>query len=163
MNTYYTCIESPLGPLLLVSDGRSLTGLYMEGQRHGPAIGPGWIRRDDDPLFTEARRQLADYFAGALAKFDLPVAPSGTPFQRRVWEELRRIPYGATVSYGEIAARLGNPGAARAVGLANARNPIGVVIPCHRVCGAGGSLHGYSGGIARKEALLALEAAGTKT
>ena len=107
--------------------------------------------------FPEARAQLEDYFAGRRRTFDLPLAPVGTPFQRRVWEALREIPYGETVSYGVLAARLGQPGAGRAVGLANGQNPISIVIPCHRVIGAGGALTGYGGGLERKRWLLALE------
>jgi methylated-DNA-[protein]-cysteine S-methyltransferase len=113
----------------------------------------------DDPLLTEARRQLAGYFAGARREFDLPLAPAGTDFQLRVWEQLRRIPYGTTVSYGDIAARLGMPaGASRAVGLANGANPIAIIVPCHRVIGSDGTLVGYGGGLHRKRYLLGLEA-----
>jgi len=115
-------------------------------------------RRDDDPLLTEAVRQLTAYFAHELKEFDLPLRPGGTAFQERVWEELRRIGYGETASYGQIAERLGMaPGASRAVGAANGRNPIGIVIPCHRVVGAKGSLSGYAGGVERKHLLLELE------
>jgi methylated-DNA-[protein]-cysteine S-methyltransferase len=113
---------------------------------------------DDDPLLAEAARQLTAYFARDLKEFELPLRPDGTPFQLRVWEQLRAIPYGETTSYGEIARRLDmNPGASRAVGAANGRNPIGIVIPCHRVVGAGGLLSGYAGGVERKQALLDLE------
>ena len=156
-HTYYTHCPSPLGPLRLVSDGAALTGLFLTASQHAPPLGPDWTEADDALPFPEARRQLAAYFAGALAAFDLPLAPRGTPFQQRVWAELRRIPAGETVSYGALARRLGRPGAARAVGLANGRNPIFLVIPCHRVVGAKGQLVGYGGGLERKAALLALE------
>ena len=113
--------------------------------------------RDPSAALGEARRQLTEYFAGARRAFDLPLAASGTPFQRRVWEALRRIPYGETISYGELARRIGKPTASRAVGAANGRNPIAIVVPCHRVIGADGTLIGYGGGLPVKEALLALE------
>ena len=112
---------------------------------------------DEAAPFAEAKRQLAAYFAGRLTAFDLPLAPQGTPFQRRVWDELRRVPHGQTVSYGELARRIGSPTACRAVGAANGRNPLCIIVPCHRVVGANGKLIGYAGGMPRKEALLALE------
>jgi methylated-DNA-[protein]-cysteine S-methyltransferase len=157
MTTYYTYCDSPIQPLLLTSDGTALTGLYMGEHAHGPQIGADWIRDDNAAPFAEAKRQLAAYFDGALTAFDVPLALHGTDFQRRVWQELCRIPYGETVSYGQLAQRLGNPNASRAVGLANGRNPISILVPCHRVIGAGGKLTGYGGGIERKEALLCLE------
>lgn len=149
--TLYDTIDSPLGELLLASDGRALTAVHMGG-----APGPGW-QRDPVPL-REAADQLQAYFAGELREFDLPLAPAGTPFQREVWEALRRIPYGETIGYGELAAAVGRPHAARAVGAANGRNPIAVVVPCHRVIGASGALTGYGGGLGRKRLLLDLEA-----
>ncbi len=157
--TYYTYYDSPLQPLLLTSDGAALTGLFMAAHKHGPEIGADWTEDDEAAPFAEARRQLAAYFAGELTDFDLPLAPLGTTFQRRVWDELRRIPHGETVSYGELARRIGSPKACRAVGLANGRNPLSIIVPCHRVVGASGKLIGYAGGTARKEALLALEGA----
>jgi methylated-DNA-[protein]-cysteine S-methyltransferase len=120
------------------------------------AVKDDWVEYDDGVL-AEARAQLSAYFAGERTTFDLPLAPVGTPFQQRVWGELRRIPYAETVSYGELANRLGSPGASRAVGLANGRNPIAIVVPCHRVIGADGTLTGYAGGLERKRALLDLE------
>ena len=155
--TYYTYFDSPLQPLLLTSDGTALTGLFMVVHKHGPEIGADWIQRDEAAPFAEAKRQLAAYFAGQLTAFDLPLAPVGTAFQRRVWDELRRVPHGQTVSYGELARRIGSPNACRAVGLANGRNPLSIIVPCHRVVGASGKLIGYAGGMPRKEALLALE------
>lgn len=152
---YYTHYDSPVGPVLLVSDGVALTGLYLN---HPPLPADGWREDADAVPFPEARRQLDAYFAGDLrGAFDLPLALGGTDFQRRVWDELRGIPYGETISYGELARRVGDPKAARAVGMANGRNPISIVVPCHRVVGAGGKLVGYSGGLPRKSALLAHE------
>ncbi|NEA86340.1 methylated-DNA--[protein]-cysteine S-methyltransferase [Streptomyces sp. SID9913] len=152
----HTVIDSPYGPLTLVADDDGvLCGLYMTEQRHRPAE-ETFGDRDDAP-FAEAREQLSAYFAGELKEFTLPLRPHGTPFQRRVWDELRRIPYGETRSYGRLADALGSPKASRAVGLANGRNPIGIVIPCHRVIGASGSLTGYGGGLERKQRLLDFE------
>lgn len=158
--TYYTYADSPFGPLLLTGNGEALTGLYMDGQRHGPGVAPEWRRADHREPFARARAELEAYFAGLGTTFTVPLAPFGTAFQSRVWEELRRIPYGETISYGELARRIGAPAASRAVGLANGRNPIGIVIPCHRVIGAGGRLVGYGGGLDRKSFLLALETRG---
>ena len=160
MTTYYTFFDSPIQPLLLTSNGTALTGIFMVAHKHGPEIGQGWIQDDAAAPFPEAKRQLEAYFAGQLTEFDLPLAPVGTDFQRRVWDELRRIPYGQTISYGELARRIGNPNASRAVGLANGRNPFSIIVPCHRVVGSGGKLVGYAGGMTRKETLLALERPG---
>lgn len=156
----HTVIDSPYGPLTLVADADgALCGLYMTGQRHRPAeesFGP----RDDTPAaFAEAGEQLAAYFAGELTEFTVELALHGTPFQRSVWEQLTRIPYGETRTYGELADALGSPGAARAVGLANGRNPVGIIVPCHRVIGSGGGLTGYGGGLDRKRRLLDAERA----
>lgn len=158
--TFYTYYDSPVQPLLLTSDGTALTGLYMVEHRHGPEVGADWAERPDAEPFEETKRQIAAYFAGQLTEFNLPLAPQGTEFQRRVWQELQHIPYGATLSYGELARRLGSPNASRAVGLANGRNPISIIVPCHRVIGANGKLVGYGGGLSRKESLLSLEASG---
>jgi methylated-DNA-[protein]-cysteine S-methyltransferase len=153
----HTIIDSPVGPLTLVGTRDALTGLYMRRQRHRP---PQDRFGEPDPApFAEAIEQLADYFAGRRTEFDLPLAPRGTEFQRRVWAALRQIPYGRTVSYGELAAEIGRPSAARAVGMANGRNPIGIIVPCHRVVGATGDLTGYGGGLDRKRQLLDLERA----
>ncbi|MEV8592932.1 methylated-DNA--[protein]-cysteine S-methyltransferase [Streptomyces sp. NPDC052012] len=151
----HTVIDSPYGPLTLVADDGVLCGLYMTDQRHRPPE-ETFGDRDDTP-FAEAEEQLAAYFAGDLTDFTLELRPHGTPFQRRVWAELARIPYGETRTYGQLADALGNPRASRAVGLANGRNPIGIVIPCHRVIGADGNLTGYGGGLHRKRQLLDLE------
>ncbi|MFD5628740.1 methylated-DNA--[protein]-cysteine S-methyltransferase [Streptomyces sp. NPDC127072] len=152
----HTVIDSPYGPLTLVADEGALCGLYMVGQRHRPAE-ESFGARDDDALLDEATDQLAAYFAGELKEFDLPLRLDGTPFQQGVWEQLRLIPYGETRSYGELAEVLGNVGASRAVGLANGKNPIGIIVPCHRVVGANGSLTGYGGGLDRKQRLLDFE------
>jgi methylated-DNA-[protein]-cysteine S-methyltransferase len=154
---HITTVESPIGELTLASDGEALTGLYMTDQRHRPEL--PHAEGDDDAVLAAAREQLAEYFAGERREFDLPLKPAGTPFQRAVWEALREIPYGETAGYGELANRLGRPGAARAVGLANGRNPIAIVVPCHRVIGAAGALTGYGGGLERKRYLLELESA----
>ncbi|WP_411086464.1 methylated-DNA--[protein]-cysteine S-methyltransferase [Streptomyces sp. 061-3] len=151
----YTVVDSPYGPLTLVATDGVLSGLYMTEQRHRP---PEETFGDPDPrLFAETIRQLDAYFAGELREFDLPLHLDGTPFQRSVWEQLRQIPYGETRSYGELAEHLGKPGASRAVGLANGKNPVGIIVPCHRVIGASGSLTGYGGGLDRKQRLLAFE------
>jgi methylated-DNA-[protein]-cysteine S-methyltransferase len=151
----YTTIESPIGELLLVGDGERLHRLSMQGGRRPVAIDPRW-RRDDD-AFGEVRAQLSEYFDGQRREFDVPLALDGNPFELRVWEELCQVPYGETVSYGKIAREIGAPSAARAVGLANGRNPVAVIVPCHRVIGADGSLTGYGGGLERKRLLLDLE------
>ena len=156
----YSIYSSPIGELLLTSDGDALTGLSMCQHRGRPAQGPeaGWQR--DDSVFQAVREQLDAYFAGRLRDFELPLRMAGTPFQHQVWEGLRAIPYGETVSYAELARRIGRPGASRAVGSANGRNPIAIVVPCHRVIAADGTLGGYGGGLDRKEWLLQHEAAG---
>jgi methylated-DNA-[protein]-cysteine S-methyltransferase len=157
VTTSHTTVDSPVGPLTLVARDGALVGLYMHEQRHRPGTETFGVRDDDAEPFAEAAAQLAEYFAGERAAFDLPLAPRGTPFQQRVWAALLEIPYGGTTSYGELAARIGSPGAARAVGLANGRNPIGIVVPCHRVVGSTGALTGYGGGIETKRRLLAAE------
>lgn len=151
----HTTVVSPIGPLTLVARGGVLSGLYMDAQRHLPDDAT-FGRRDDGP-FGEVEQQLAEYFAGERTAFDLPLHLEGTDFQRRVWAALRDIPYGETWSYGQLAAHIGSPGASRAVGLANGRNPVAIVVPCHRVVGADGKLTGYGGGLERKQLLLDLE------
>lgn len=157
--TVYTMHPSPIGDLLLVGDptpdGVALSGLYMEDHKRGPSIGGTWVR--DDDAFTAVERELDEYFAGSRQQFDLRLAPTGTPFQLAVWAQLRRIPCGGTITYGELAQRVGRPGAARAVGAAVGRNPISIIVPCHRVVGADGTLTGFAGGLDRKRALLAIE------
>lgn len=146
-------MDSPVGPLTLHSNGEALTGLEFERQRHPLPQAP----RGEDALLASAREQLSLYFEGKLTAFELPLAPPGTPFQRAVWAALGAIPFGETRSYAELAGDLGKPKASRAVGLANGRNPISIVIPCHRVIGADGGLTGYGGGLERKRWLLAHE------
>ncbi len=151
----FTQLDSPLGPLLLVADASGLRQVnFTRNGRNAPA-NPDW--REDASAFAQPIRQLRAYFAGDLETFDLPLAPQGTPFQQKVWNELLNIPYGETISYGELAKRIGNPNASRAVGLANGSNPIPIIIPCHRVIGSNGKLTGYGGGLPIKEKLLALE------
>jgi methylated-DNA-[protein]-cysteine S-methyltransferase len=153
----YDIVDSPIGDLLLTTDGQALTGLYMLGGGAKPPS-PGWTR--SAAALAGVAAELTEYFGGDRTSFSMPLAPSGTPFQLAVWEQLTRIPFGETVSYGDIAAALGKrPVASRAVGLANGRNPVAVIVPCHRVIGADGSLTGYGGGLDRKEWLLRHEGA----
>ncbi|MFE3626202.1 methylated-DNA--[protein]-cysteine S-methyltransferase [Streptomyces goshikiensis] len=155
----HTVVDSPYGPLTLVASDGVLSGLYMTGQRHRPAeesFGER-VAAGEEP-FPAVVAQLTAYFAGELTEFTVPVRLEGTEFQRSVWEQLVRIPYGETWSYGELAARLGKPNASRAVGLANGKNPVGIIVPCHRVIGASGGMTGYGGGIDRKVRLLDFEA-----
>ena len=151
----YATIASPIGGLLLLGEEGVLRGLYMQEGRKPMHIESAW-RRAAEP-FGNVISQLQEYFAGARSVFDVALHLEGTPFERRVWRALQDIPYGATVTYGEVARRIGEPAAARAVGLANGRNPVAVIVPCHRVIGANGTLIGYGGGIERKRALLDLE------
>lgn len=152
----HTVIDSPYDPLTLVADDDGvLCGLHMVGQRHRPPEERFGDR--DDTLFDEVTEQLNAYFEGELKEFTVELRMYGTPFQRSVWDRLRRIPYGETRSYGELAEALGNMGASRAVGLANGKNPIGIIVPCHRVIGASGGLTGYGGGLDRKRQLLDFE------
>ena len=151
----YTQIESPVGPLLLVADDVGLREILFVNGRHHARPDPGW--KEQATPFKETIRQLHAYFAGELEDFALPLAPQGTAFQLTVWKRLCDIPYGETISYGQLARRIGNPNASRAVGLANGANPIPIVIPCHRVIGSNGELTGYGGGLPIKEKLLALE------
>lgn len=155
--TAQTTVDTPLGPVLLARTGRGLAGAWFENQRHhpGPLAAP---RVRDDPLLRRAAGQIAAYFDGHPIRFDVALDLHGTPFQRRVWEALLTIPPGATTSYSRIAAACGAPRALRAVGAAIGRNPLSIVVPCHRVLGSDGSLTGYAGGVERKQALLALEA-----
>jgi methylated-DNA-[protein]-cysteine S-methyltransferase len=149
---YFSEIDSPVGTLCLLGDGASLKGLYMVDQKHRPALPLGCER--NDRVFRSVKEQLAAYFAGKLQEFELELAGEGSAFQKKVWRALVDIPYGATESYGGLARRIGNVNASRAVGLANGRNPIGIIVPCHRVVGANGSLTGYGGGLERKQWLL---------
>ena len=152
----YLYLESPIGKLLLAGDTQAVRyiGFSKDGVPREPEA--GWAHVSTEPL-EEAARQLREYFAGKRTRFDLPLAPEGTEFQKRVWRKLQDIPYGQTISYGELARQVGNPKASRAVGAANGQNPIPIVIPCHRVIGANGKLSGFGGGLPTTEALLALE------
>ncbi|MEU6119672.1 methylated-DNA--[protein]-cysteine S-methyltransferase [Streptomyces sp. NPDC047117] len=160
--THTVMTGTPVGPLTLVARDGMLTGLYMTDQRHRPPQESfGHPEEPGTEPFATTIAQLRAYFAGELTVFDLPLRLDGTPFQQRVWAALREIPYGATVSYGALADRLGKPSAARAVGLANGKNPVGIIVPCHRVVGTGGDLTGYGGGLERKRHLLDFERGGT--
>ena len=148
----HTIIDSPIGPLTLVRGERGITGVFMPD--HRPAPDEEAFGARDDAAFADAAPQFGEYWAGERTAFDLPLDPAGSPFQQRVWQALRAIPYGETRTYGWIAASLGQPTAVRAVGLANSRNPISIVVPCHRVVGSNGKLIGYAGGVERKRFLL---------
>jgi methylated-DNA-[protein]-cysteine S-methyltransferase len=152
----YTKFDSPIGELLLVGDGTSLHGLYMQEGRTATEVRSSW-KKAAEP-FAAVRDQLHEYFASRRTAFDVPLTMAGSPFQRRVWGALLEIPYGESISYGELARRIGTPSAPRAVGTANGQNPISLIVPCHRVIGADGSLTGYGGGVERKRFLLDLEA-----
>ena len=156
MTTFFTRLPSPVGDLLLAGDGRELTALWIDGQRWAPAIGDDW-RQAAEP-FAQAARQLREYFAGERTAFELPLRRSGTAFQREVWDALSRIPFGETRTYGELAAELGHPRAARAVGAANGQNPFCIVVPCHRLIGSDGRLVDYAAGVDVKRGLLEHEA-----
>ncbi len=163
MTRRHTVLDSPLGPLTVVAEDDHLCGLYVEqglvkALERRAVIGPA-VRPEDDPVLAAVTDQLKAYFARELTEFDLPLAATGTPFQQRVWAALQRIPYGETRSYGQLAAEIGSPTASRAVGAANGRNPVSIVVPCHRVIGSTGRLTGYAGGLSTKELLLAHERA----
>jgi methylated-DNA-[protein]-cysteine S-methyltransferase len=153
--TCYSDIDSPLGPLFVQGDGQFVTGLFMPQHKGWPGPDASWQR--SDASFAAIREQLAEYFAGERQQFDVPLKLAGTPFQQHVWRELVRIPFGTTITYAQLAQRIGKPTASRAVGAANGRNPISILVPCHRVIGASGKLTGYAGGIDKKQWLLAWE------
>jgi methylated-DNA-[protein]-cysteine S-methyltransferase len=156
LDRFYTRLPSPLGPLVLVGTESALTAIWLPSGHDGSLRpDPSWA--ETRAPFAEPVRQLNAYFAGTLRQFDLRLAPEGTPFQQRVWQALREIPYGETVSYRELARRIGRPAAVRAVGAANGRNPLAIVVPCHRVIGSDGGLVGYGGGLPAKSLLLELE------
>jgi len=154
--TTYTHIDSPLGQLLLTSREGKLSGLYFADKPHA-RIAPGWIQQDDADIFAQTAQQLEEYASGERESFDLPLGLSGTPFQISVWQEIAQIPFGKTITYSELAQRIGSPQAVRAVGTATGQNPVGWIVPCHRVVGKNGALTGYAGGITRKSALLEFE------
>lgn len=164
MTAVHCVIASPIGPLTLVADGGALTEVYMENHKRGPApetLGPPVSDNDaagaGAVVLARTREQLGEYFGGERRDFTLPLAPAGNPFRQRVWALLLEIPYGETRTYGDLARQLGDKNLAQAVGAANARNPVSIIIPCHRVVGAAGALTGYAGGLQRKHHLLALE------
>jgi methylated-DNA-[protein]-cysteine S-methyltransferase len=157
-SAFYSLFSSPVGTLVLTSDGEALTGLHLPRHDGSPAPLPGPEWQQDDSVFREVRDQLRAYFAGERRSFKVPMRMIGTPFQRLAWEGLLTIPFGATISYAEQASRIGRPGSSRAVGAANGRNPIALIVPCHRVIGSNGTLTGYGGGLDLKEWLLQHEA-----
>jgi methylated-DNA-[protein]-cysteine S-methyltransferase len=157
--THFSFLESPLGKMLLTASAQALTGVHFVGEKYYPGVGEDWRESAKHEPLARAHQQLKEYFAARRTRFDLALAPEGTPFQRKVWRALTSVPFGETRSYGEIAANIGAPKASRAVGAANGRNPISIIVPCHRIIGASGDLTGYAGGLQRKQALLALESA----
>ena len=154
----YDLYDSPQGQILLAASDAGIAGVYFQGQKYFPKDDAQWCRDGNNEFLRQARRELAEYFAGRRKRFDVALDPAGTPFQKAVWRAISGVPYGETISYGELARRAGAAGRARAAGAATGRNPIGIIVPCHRIVGADGSLTGYAGGLARKRALLALEA-----
>ena len=153
----YGLYESPYGQMLIVGGDAGLSGVYFEGQKYHPGIDAHWRRDEHHAVIAQARRELAEYFARERQRFDVVVAPEGTPFQHRIWQAIARVSFGETISYGELAKSAGYPGNARAAGAATGRNPLTIVIPCHRIVASTGALTGYAGGLDRKRALLALE------
>lgn len=159
MNYHYSLSNCPLGELLLVAHDQAVTELHLRHGKHVPLLDPSWVKSNDHPILNLAETELDAYFAGQLQGFTVPIEPAGTPFQRRAWSALLQIPFGETRTYAQQAASVGKPSATRAVGAANGKNPICIIVPCHRVIGSNGSLTGYAGGIEAKRVLLALEAA----
>jgi methylated-DNA-[protein]-cysteine S-methyltransferase len=155
--THYHLFESPLGQLVLTARKNALTGVYFADRPHAPEIDSDWVLAENAEIFSRTERQLREYAAGGRESFDLPLFVEGTDFQRRVWREIASIPFAETVTYGEIARRIGSPAAVRAVGTATGQNPISWIVPCHRVVGKNGVLTGYAGGVERKRALLDFE------
>ena len=153
----YARIVTPLGTLFATAAGGALTGLYYEGGRHAPEISGTWVEDCAAAPLAECARQVGEYLEGKRQRFELPLAPQGSEFQRRVWLEIARIPFGETLTYAELARRAGAPGAARAAGAATGRNPLSILVPCHRVVATDGSLTGYAGGLERKTRLLEIE------
>ena len=156
---YYDTYESPQGRMLLVATEKGVAGIYFNRQKYFPEATKDWKRDGRHAVLTQAKRELQEYFAGKRKRFNVALAPDGTPFQRAVWKTIARVGFGETITYGELAQRAGHPGSARAAGAATGRNPIGIIVPCHRIMGANGSLTGYAGGLKKKRALLTLESA----
>ena len=157
MTTYYQLHDSPVGELLLISNGEALTALHMTAGKYVPSVSADWARDDKRAVLTQTRRELDEYFTGKRRTFSMPLAPTGTDFQQQAWIALTKIPFGEKRTYGQQAALIGRPKAVRAIGAANGKNPIGIIVPCHRVIGANGTLTGYAGGLHNKEFLLKLE------
>ena len=157
MMRYYDFYESPYGQMLFVANDEGLAGVYFDGQKYLPQVESQWRRDAQHATLRQTKRELGEYFAGERKRFDAALAPGGTPFQHSVWKAISSVGFGQTISYGELARRAGCPGSARAAGAATGRNPIGIIVPCHRIVGSNGSLTGYAGGLDRKRALLALE------
>jgi len=160
---YYDHFQSPHGRMLLVADDKALTSVSFVGQKYAPRVARDWRREGAHAPLARAKRELAEYFGGKRKRFSVRLAPRGTPFQRKVWKAIAGVGFGRTIAYAELARRAGRPGSARAAGAATGRNPIGIIVPCHRIVGADGSLTGYAGGLAKKRALLALEAGARRT
>jgi methylated-DNA-[protein]-cysteine S-methyltransferase len=155
--TTYDYFTSPCGRMLLTADEKAITSVSFIGQKYAPRIGRDWKQDGHHAPIRQAKRELAEYFGGRRKRFSVKLAPQGTPFQRAVWKAIAQVAFGKTIAYAELARRAGRPGSARAAGAATGRNPIGIIVPCHRIVGSNGSLTGYAGGLARKRALLALE------
>lgn len=155
---YYDYYTSPHGRMLLVADDKALTSASFAGQKYAPRVARDWTRAARHAPLAKAKRELAEYFAGRRRRFTVKLAPEGTPFQRSVWKAIAGVGFGRTIAYAELARRAGRPGSARAAGAATGRNPIGIIVPCHRIVGSNGALTGYAGGLAKKRALLKLEA-----
>jgi methylated-DNA-[protein]-cysteine S-methyltransferase len=154
---YYDTFKSPHGEMLLVATESGLSGIYFKRQKYFPKKGKTWQRAPVHASLQQAKRELGEYFAGKRKRFAVPLAPDGTPFQRAVWKAISSVEFGETITYGELARRARHPGSARAAGAATGRNPLGIIVPCHRIVGANGALTGYAGGLQRKRALLARE------
>lgn len=157
---YYDTFKSPQGEMLLVATDSGLCGLYFKGQKYFPKKDKSWLRAPGHGPLRQAKRELAQYFAGKRKRFRVTLDPDGTPFQRSVWKQISKVAFGKTATYGELARRAGSAGSFRAAGAATGRNPLSIIVPCHRIMGADGSLTGYAGGLKRKRALLALEGVG---
>jgi methylated-DNA-[protein]-cysteine S-methyltransferase len=158
MTTSYDYYDSPHGRMLLVADEKAITSVSFIGQKYAPRVQGDWQRDARHAPIRQAKRELAEYFGGRRKRFTVKLAPHGTPFQRAVWKAIAQVAFGKTIAYAELARRAGRPRSARAAGAATGRNPIGIIVPCHRIVGSNGSLTGYAGGLAKKRALLALEA-----
>jgi methylated-DNA-[protein]-cysteine S-methyltransferase len=157
MHNYYDFFASPHGQMLIVANDAGLSGVYFEGQKYFPQTGAEWRQDAHHAPLLEAKRELAEYFGGERKQFEIALAPTGTPFQHSVWKAISTVGFGETITYSELARRAGCPGSARATGAATGRNPVSIIVPCHRIVGSDRSLTGYAGGLNRKRALLALE------